>query len=125
MPLYEDLVRRAVEAGERAGELRRDARMIKDLAQILRRADAGEVSVRRCSWCGRFQVGPEWLHLEAIGRGQQQIRTSLLERATHGICPECQARELARSAAGRTYLQERSSAENRRPKPSRASGDSA
>jgi predicted RNA-binding Zn-ribbon protein involved in translation (DUF1610 family) len=107
MPLYEDLVRRAVDASAHSGSLHRDSRLIRDLAQILRDAHNGEVSIRRCSWCGRFDVGREWLYLEAIGEGQLTIAISLLERATHGICPDCQERELGRSEAGRAYLERR------------------
>jgi hypothetical protein len=59
MPLYEDLVRRAVDASAHSGSLHRDSRLIRDLAQILRDAHNGEVSIRRCSWCGRFDVGRE------------------------------------------------------------------
>jgi hypothetical protein len=106
MPLYLDLVRRAVAA--RTGPRERGARRIEQLAQILRDAEAGKVSIRRCAWCERFQVGREWLHLDAIGSGEQTISAHLLERATHGICPECFKKELKRSAAGRTYLSERS-----------------
>jgi hypothetical protein len=105
MPLYEDLVRRAVAAGARSASLHRDSRRIRDLAQILRDANNGEVSIRRCSWCGRFDVGGEWLYLEAIGEGQLTIAISLLERATHGICSACQDKELRRSEAGRAYLE--------------------
>lgn len=107
MPLYEDLVRRAVEAGASSAALARDSRLIRALAQILRDADAGKVAIRRCSWCDRFEVGGEWLHLEAIGSGQLRIRKSLTEAATHGICDECQERELSRSEAGRRYLRKR------------------
>ena len=57
MPLYNDLVRRAVEANARAAELQRDARLISHLAELLREAHAGGVAIRRCSWCGRFNVG--------------------------------------------------------------------
>jgi hypothetical protein len=101
MPLYEDLAKRAVEARVRSGALQRDSRLIGRLAQILREADAGEVSIRRCSWCERFEVGGEWVHLDAIGAGQQRIRSSLLDKATHGICDECLDRELDRSPAAR------------------------
>ena len=107
MPLYEDLVRRAVAAGERAGELRRDSRLIRDLAQILRDAHNGKISIRACSWCGSFNVGGEWLQLEAIGGGQQRIARSLRERATNGICDRCMERELQRTAAGRSHLEKR------------------
>lgn len=104
MPLYEDLVRRGLPARVRARKFRRDDQRVRELAGILRRAEAGEVSIRRCAWCGRFEVGDEWLHLEAIGEGQLTIAFALLERATHGICPECQEQELRRSEAGRVYL---------------------
>jgi predicted RNA-binding Zn-ribbon protein involved in translation (DUF1610 family) len=107
MPLYEDLARRAVDASARSASLHRDARLIRDLAEILRRAHAGQVSIRRCAWCSRFDVGGEWLYLEAVGEGQLTIAISLLERATHGICPDCQDTELRRSEAGRAYLVDR------------------
>jgi hypothetical protein len=104
MPLYLDLVRRAVAARVRAGAQTRDSQRIGQLAQILRDAEAGKISIRRCAWCDRFDVGGEWLQLEAIGSGEEMISAHLLDRATHGICPECQEKELSRSAAGRDYL---------------------
>jgi hypothetical protein len=107
MPLYLDLVRRAVDVRVRAGKLDRDSRRIQQLAQILRDAEAGKISIRRCAWCERFDVGGEWLHLEAIGSGEEMISAHLLDRATHGICPECQEKELNRSEAGRAYLSNR------------------
>jgi hypothetical protein len=93
VPLYEDLVRRAVAAQERAASTNADSQRIRDLAATLRDAQAGRTLLRRCAWCDRFQVGDAWLHLEAIGGGQQQITASLRERATHGICPDCFARQ--------------------------------
>jgi hypothetical protein len=63
------------------------------LAQLLREAAHGAVSIVRCAWCGRLKVGEEWLHLEAIGSGQQQISSSLVARASHGICPGCFAEQ--------------------------------
>jgi hypothetical protein len=96
VPLYEDLIRRAMEARDRAESLHRDAGRVRDLAQILRDAHQGHVSIRRCAWCDRFEVGGEWLHLEAIGAGQTRIASSLLERASHGICDECFEREIRR-----------------------------
>jgi hypothetical protein len=99
VPLYEDLVRRAVEAKARSARLHRDSRLICDLAQILRDAHAGKITIRRCSWCDRFRVGGEWLHLEAIGQGQQLVAASLLGRATNGICDECLERELNQTRA--------------------------
>ena len=101
MPLYEDLVRRAVEASARSASLHRDSRLICDLAQILRAAHNGEISIRRCAWCERLGVGGEWLHLEAIGEGQQRITSSLMERATNGICEQCLAEQRARSEQAR------------------------
>lgn len=89
MPLYEDLVRRALEVKARSEGLVLDAQRVVDLSMKLRAARAGEVSIVRCAWCGRFKVGEEWLHLEAIGRGQQHIQVTLMERATNGICPDC------------------------------------
>jgi hypothetical protein len=95
---YEDLVRRALEAKARSEGLVVDATLLVDLSAKLRSARAGEVCIVRCAWCGRFRVGKEWLHLEAIGRGQQHIRTALVERASHGICPDC-----LRKQPGPTY----------------------
>lgn len=93
MPQYEDLVRRALEAQVRAGEICLDSERIRLLAEILRRARLGVVSIVRRAWCERIRVGEEWLHLEAIGSGQQLIRSSLLARASHGICPDCFAEQ--------------------------------
>ena len=98
MPLYEDLVSRAVAAKEEASRLGRDSGRVRALAQILRDAAGGRVSIRRCAWCERFDIGGEWLHLEAVGRGQQRIATSLLERATHGICDDCLEKHKRRAA---------------------------
>ena len=69
---------------------------------MLRRARSGEVNIRRCAWCERFQIGQEWLHLKAIASGQLQITEDLMDRATHGICDECFARQQADAATGRT-----------------------
>jgi hypothetical protein len=93
VPLYDDLARRALQAQEQANSLIVDARRARELASLLRRAHQGEIVLRRCAWCGRLAVADEWLHLEAIGEGQQRIATSLFERATAGICPECFRRE--------------------------------
>jgi len=99
MPLYEDLARRAIEARDHAASLHADAQRIRSLAQILRDAHAGRRLLRRCAWCERFEVGREWLRLDAIGTGQHRITASLLDRATHGICPECFERERMRTPA--------------------------
>jgi hypothetical protein len=87
--LDEDLAKRALEARRRSGGLVAESDLLVDLSDKLRAARAGEVSIVRCAWCERFQVAQEWLDLEAIGRGQQHVRGALLERASHGICPEC------------------------------------
>jgi hypothetical protein len=93
LPEYEQLVRRSVAAVEHAQSLTLDARRIHALAQVLRDAAAGNALLLRCAWCGRFNIGDEWLHLHAVGRGQQSIATSLRDKATHGICPDCLERE--------------------------------
>ena len=97
MPLYEDLVRRALDAHERSQELSLEGMRIQKLAQVLREAREDDVMLLRCAWCGSYRVGEEWLQLRAIGRGQMQITRDLLDRASHGICVECLQRELQRS----------------------------
>jgi hypothetical protein len=89
MPEYTDLVRRSLAAREQSTSLQIDSRRISALAQILRDAQAGDVLILHCAWCDRLKVGDEWLHLEAIGRGQQRIAASVRDQATHGICPNC------------------------------------
>ena len=71
--------------------------MAPELAAMLREAHAGGRLLKRCAWCGCLEVGGEWLHLEAIGRGQTRITTSLIQGATHGICPDCLQQTLAES----------------------------
>lgn len=66
---------------------------IRDLAAELREAHAGRRLIRRCAWCERFEIGGRWLHLDAIGSGQQRITSTLLDRAAHGIWPVCFARQ--------------------------------
>jgi hypothetical protein len=94
VPTDDDLVRRASEAKTRAEEVAANARRLLDFSQILRAARHGEVSICRCAWCERVKIGDEWLRLDAIGRGQQHIRESLMRRASHGICPECFEKQL-------------------------------
>jgi hypothetical protein len=101
MPLYEDLVRRAIEARDRAESLALESRRVTSLAATLRAADAGEIVLVRCAWCDRLRLGDEWLHLRAIGRGQEKITASILKKASHGICPDCLSAELLRSAKQR------------------------
>jgi hypothetical protein len=94
---YEDLARRAIEARGRAEALQRDARRIGDLARALQAAHREGAILVRCAWCDRLRIGEEWLHLEAIGRGQQLITSTIRDNASHGICPTCLAHELERT----------------------------
>ena len=89
MPLYEDLVKRALAAQERARSLNVDAARVSRLAQILREARTGGTLLLHCAWCGRLEVGDEWLRLDAIGSGQTRIEQELVRHSTHGICPDC------------------------------------
>jgi hypothetical protein len=52
----------------------------------------------RCAWCDSLNLEDEWLQLDALGVAGPQIAASILDRASHGICPECLDRELRRSA---------------------------
>jgi hypothetical protein len=92
VPLYEDLVRRALQARERAAALGIDARRTRELSSLMRKAHKGEVLLRHCAWCGRLEVGGEWLRLEALGEGQRSIISAVIERSSHGICPDCFAK---------------------------------
>jgi hypothetical protein len=103
VPRYLDLLQRAIEARDRSTGLRTDARRIAALAQLLRDANAGHVLLRRCAWCDRFEIGGEWLALDAVGSGEQHLTSTLRERATHGICPECFDRVQAEALRGRLH----------------------
>ncbi|HET8751094.1 MAG TPA: hypothetical protein VFM43_01045 [Gaiellaceae bacterium] len=72
------------------------------LAQMLREARGGGTMLLRCAWCGRLEVGEEWLQLEAIGTGQTRIAQQLVRQSTHGICPECFERVSGDAAAQRS-----------------------
>jgi hypothetical protein len=89
VPEYEDLVTRALAAQERARSLTVDAVRVSRLARILREAGARSTMLVHCAWCGRLEVGDEWLELDAIGSGQTRIAEQLVRRSTHGICPDC------------------------------------
>ena len=89
MRLYEDLVRRALAAREHARSLAVDAARVSSLSRSLREARAGETMLVHCAWCGRVEIGDEWLRLEAIGTGQARIAEQVVRRSSHGICPEC------------------------------------
>ena len=92
MPLYEELVRRALTAQEQARSLNAEAARVRRLARVLREAHAGRELLLHCAWCGRIQVGDEWLRLEAIGSGQTRIAEGVVRQSTHGICPDCFSR---------------------------------
>jgi hypothetical protein len=89
VPLYENLIRQALAAREKAEALQRDSVRVRNLAQLLRKADAGELLLLHCAWCGKLRVGEEWLELEALGNGQVRIAQSLVRKSSHGICPSC------------------------------------
>lgn len=101
MPLYEDLVARALAAHNHARSLAASAERIRNLAATLRAAHAGELLLVHCAWCHRLRVGEEWLELDGIGNGQTRIAERLAERSTHGICPDCFERVDAEAEAGR------------------------
>jgi hypothetical protein len=87
--MYEDLVTRALAAQERARSLAVDAARVSRLARVLREARSGRTMLVHCAWCGRLEIGDEWLKLEAIGTGQTRIAEQLVQQSTHGICPDC------------------------------------
>jgi hypothetical protein len=90
LPIYEDLVARALAAQEHARSLNVDAARVTRLARILREARAGGRLLLHCAWCGRLQVGDEWLQLDTIGSGHMLIaKQQLVKQSTHGICPDC------------------------------------
>jgi len=109
MPLYEDLVRRTLAAREEARNVQRDSQRVRELAQLLRDANAGKVLLLHCAWCDKLEVGEEWLALEAVGKGSVQIAQSLIRKSSHGICPDCfervskdaEANRARREATGR------------------------
>jgi hypothetical protein len=101
VPQFNDLIARALAAQERAHTLTVDAARVSRLARVLREAHAGGRLLLRCAWCGRLQVGDEWLQLEGIGTGQTRIAEQLVRQSTHGICPDCFERVSDEAAAGR------------------------
>ncbi|HZT85113.1 MAG TPA: hypothetical protein VE984_06790 [Gaiellaceae bacterium] len=101
MPEYEELVARALAAHEEACRLNRDAVRVRRLARILREAGSGSRMLVHCAWCGRLEVGDEWLRLDTIGSGQTRIAERIVRRSTHGICPDCFARVSRDAAAER------------------------
>jgi hypothetical protein len=102
MPLFEELVRRTLAARGRAEVAQKDPRRVRTLAQLLREANAGKTLLVHCAWCGRLQVGKEWLELAADGEGSPEIASSLIRKSSHGICPDCFARVTADAEAERS-----------------------
>jgi len=100
--VYEDLVKRALGAQERARALTADAARVTQLARTLREARAGGELLLHCAWCQKLQVGDEWLWLDAIGSGQTRIAEHLVWQSTHGICPDCYERVRRETEAKRT-----------------------
>lgn len=104
MPLYKELVRRALAARERAEDAPEDSCRVRELAQLLRQASAGKTLLVHCAWCGRLQVGEEWLDLAADcdGDGSLELNDSLIFKSSHGICPDCFDRVNADAEAERS-----------------------
>jgi hypothetical protein len=88
MPLYEDLIRRALALREKAELAKQDTRRVRKFAQLLRDAEAGTVLLVHCAWCERLRLGEEWLRLSDVGSGPR-IAESLIQKSSHGICPDC------------------------------------
>jgi hypothetical protein len=89
MPLYEELVRRALAAREKADAAHEDSRRVRALARLLREAHAGKTLLVHCAWCDKLRVRDEWLDVSAVGGGSLRIARSLIRRSSHGICPDC------------------------------------
>jgi hypothetical protein len=89
--LYEDLVRRAIEAG---GGLpgARSEQLVGPLAEAMRAAARGEAAVRRCSFCGRMELDGVWLALEPVGTEERRVGMSLAMRAGRATCPACRGK---------------------------------
>lgn len=96
MPEFAALIERAIMATERSDSLGVEAARLRSLSALLRAAWAGDELLLRCAWCKRFKIGDEWLYLDAIGKREQQIANRLLLNASHGICPACFQKEMAR-----------------------------
>jgi hypothetical protein len=48
-----------------------------------------EKMLRRCAWCGRLQLGGQWVSEE---EAPEFVKRLLDDRATHGICRSCLSR---------------------------------
>jgi hypothetical protein len=91
MPLFEELVRRAIALRE-TETAQADSGRVRELARLLRDAEAQRTMLVHCAWCGRLQVGEEWLDLAAEATESLEISESLIRKSSHGICPDCFAR---------------------------------
>jgi hypothetical protein len=99
--LSEELVARVLEAREQARSLSFDAARVTQLSRLLRDARADGTLLLRCAWCGKLQVGAEWLRLDATGSGQTRIAEQLVRVSSHGICPGCYDRVRSEADAER------------------------
>jgi hypothetical protein len=70
---------RAVLAGARLTSVE-----LELLSGLARQVREGRLLVC-CAWCGRFGLGGEWYAAPEMFSWS----AGLLDRATHGICPEC------------------------------------
>jgi hypothetical protein len=104
MPLYEELAQRALNVRDEATRVRADSRRARELARLLREAHRGQRLLVHCAWCNRLKVGDEWLQLEQGAAGALLvIARSLLQRSSHGICPDCFERVNEQAAADRAH----------------------
>jgi len=79
----EALARRVREVLARAQAAVEQAQLLTSASQVAKDRDA---MVRHCAWCGRLSFGERWLEAE---RAPRFLVGRLVERATHGICPDC------------------------------------
>lgn len=75
----QDAVARAGEAIERSQLLMSASRLARNPATM----------AKRCAWCGRLDLGHGWQSPE---RAPRFLASTLEQRATHTICPECVCR---------------------------------
>ena len=95
--LNADLHRRLRDATQRSrgrsavGAASSSARRARLLQAFIHRSRDGALLLH-CAWCGRIELDGIWALPDAfLARG---LPERLRERATHGICPDCLAREL-------------------------------
>lgn len=77
--LQDALLRRVRAATEQAVRVTARARLLVHTSEQLH--DGGLTS--RCAWCGRYEVGGEWI---SVGR---MPSFALRASASHTICPDC------------------------------------